>query len=200
MIDLSIEASSEHGPTLACRAFGVSTEQRSRRFSSLFTWNRIPSRSSPIRSRPAFPPAGMQRLFNDSIRRSDPDALVGFNCAPYGVNPFHGFNRPLIGRDADFAIEYQPSWLEDKGVSSSLELLADSSPHMKIGFYIGYNYMDLDPNRYWFKTWWMAFRGLYGPFYYTVMNDAYNDAKGSWELHVRDVMSGKPGELRVQLK
>ena len=24
MIDLSIEASSEHGPTLACRAFGVS--------------------------------------------------------------------------------------------------------------------------------------------------------------------------------
>ncbi|MDA1096730.1 MAG: beta-galactosidase, partial [Chloroflexi bacterium] len=128
--------------------------------------------------------ATMQRRFNQGIHQADPDAYVGFNCAPYGVNPFHGFNRPLLGKITNFTIEYQPSWLEDRGVSTSLELLADSSPHMQISYWLGYNYMDQDPDRYWFKTWWMAFRQLQGPTFYTLSNDASTIAHYSYmKLH-----------------
>ena len=116
--------------------------------------------------------AEMQRRFNETIRGADPGAYVGFNCGPYGENSFAGFNRALLGRDATFAFEYQPSHLEDRGVSTTLELLHGSAPHMRVGFWLGYNYMDLEPERYWFKTWWNALRNMYGPILYTIMNDA----------------------------
>jgi hypothetical protein len=124
--------------------------------------------------------ARMQRRFNKGILKADPLAYVGFNCAPYGVNPFHGFNRPLLGQITNFSIEYQPSWLEDRGVSTSMELLADSSPQMRLSYWLGYKYMDLDPGRYWFKTWWMAFHQLYGPTLYTLSNDASTVAHYSY--------------------
>jgi len=114
----------------------------------------------------------MQEQFNESVRAGDRGAYVGFNAGPYGENPFAGFNRALLGRNATFAIEYQPAFLEDNGVSTTLELLRGSAPHMRIGFWIGYNYMDLQPERYWFKIWWNALRQMYGPIYYTIMNDA----------------------------
>ena len=128
--------------------------------------------------------AGMQRRFNESIRKADPGAYPGYNCGPYGINPFGGFNRALLGRDATFSIEYQPRRLEDRGMSTTMELLADTAPQMKIGFYLGYDYLDLEPDRYWFKVWWMAFRQLYGPFYYTINNDASTYAGYSYQkLH-----------------
>ena len=124
--------------------------------------------------------ATVQGRFGRAIHRADPGAFSGFNCSPYGVNPFHGWNRPLLGKHANFAVEYQPSWLEDRRISTSMELLADSSPHMRLSYWLGYNYMDLEPGRYWYKTWWMAFRQMYGPMFYTLSNDASTIAHYSY--------------------
>jgi hypothetical protein len=115
---------------------------------------------------------GMQSRFNEAIRRVHPEAYVGYNRGVYGESPFGGFNRAKLGRISNFSIEYQPSWLEDKSVSTTMELLLDSAPDMKVGYYTGYKYMDFEPDRYWFKAWWMACRQQYGPFFYTVNNDA----------------------------
>ena len=116
--------------------------------------------------------AGMQQQFNEAVRDVDPEAYVGYNCGIYGESPFGGFNRTKMGSIGNFSVEYQPSWLEDKGMSTTMELLLDTVPGIKASYYTGYKFMDFAPERYWFKAWWMACRQQYGPFFYTVNNDA----------------------------
>ena len=78
-----------------------------------------------------------------------------------------------------------------------MELLIDAAPHMKTGYCVGYNYMDLDPQRYWFKAWWMALRQQYGPFYYTINNDASTFADYSYvKIHESLADNGFTKEIR----
>ncbi|MAE67379.1 MAG: hypothetical protein CMJ18_24225 [Phycisphaeraceae bacterium] len=140
----------------------------------------------------------MQRRFNDSIRGADAGAYVGYNCGIYGENPFAGMNRAEMGRVSSFSIEYQPSRLEDQGVTTTMELLLGAAPHVRAGYYVGYKYMDFEPHRYWFKAWWQALRQQYGPFYYTVLNDASTIASHDYvKIHPSLAENGFTPEIRA---
>ncbi|MDP7396694.1 MAG: beta-galactosidase trimerization domain-containing protein [Lentisphaeria bacterium] len=144
---------------------------------------------------------GMQWRFNETIRRVHPEAYAGYNCGVYGESPFGGFNRAKLGRASNFSIEYQPSRLEDKGMSTTMELLLGSSPDIKVGYYTGYKYMDFEPDRYWFKAWWMACRQQYGPFFYTVNNDASTFADYAYvKIHPTLVDNGFSSYIDEPLK
>lgn len=112
-----------------------------------------------------------QTHFNRAIREGDPGSLSGYNGIAYGINPFSGIDRTRLAEGLTFSIEYQDTLLDDRGLNVPFELLRDSIPEAKISSFVGYTAMENDHDRYWYKAWWMAFRQMYAPVYYTLLHE-----------------------------
>ena len=122
-----------------------------------------------------------QAAFNESIRAADPEAFSGYNGIAYGINPFSGIDRTRLAQDLSFSIEYQDTLLDDRGLNVPFELLRDSAPDAKFSSFVGYTDMENDHDRYWHKAWWMAFRQMYAPVYYTLLHEG--DPKTTYHYH-----------------
>ena len=122
-----------------------------------------------------------QAIFYEAIRAADPEAFSGYNGIAYGINPFSGIDRTRLAQDLSFSIEYQDTQLDDLGLNVPFELLRDSAPDAKISSFVGYTAMENDHDRYWYKAWWMAFRQMYAPVYYTLLHEG--DPRTTYHYH-----------------